>query len=317
MTSLGEWALKYLDYSENRHTQKTFREEKKPAFKRLFARIDLGHNDSVERLTPDQAAKHIQNLVGPYEGSTANKDRKNLSAAWNWGVKLLNMPYLNPFSVVDKQKQNKKDRYVPPLCDFWSVYDVAYCEQDKRLLLVYFHTAARKDELFRLKWKDIDFINRKVRLWSRKNRSGEWVGKWIPMSSDCEMTMRAQFKLTGKKKFVFIDEQSGLPWEYRKDFLTRLCEFAGVEYFDYHSIRHLTAVTLYKAGVSLADIQVILRHEKATTTDIYLKSLLNENEEGQKALESLPGPAERSVLKPKGPIKGPIRLPAISRVTTK
>ena len=43
--------------------------------------------------------------------------------------------------------------------------------------------------------------------------------------------------------------------------------------FGFHSIRHLTASTLYKMGVTIADIQSVLRHQSATTTAKYIKSL--------------------------------------------
>jgi integrase len=50
----------------------------------------------------------------------------------------------------------------------------------------------------------------------------------------------------------------------------------GVHIFQpisFHSIRHLTASTLYKLGYVIADIQSVLRHESATTTAKYIKSL--------------------------------------------
>jgi integrase len=295
--SLAEWAIKYLDFSRETHAQKTYKEEKQPSFKRLFKYSGFHKNEPVEVITPESIRVYLRKLARYYEASTVNKDRKNLSAAWNWAIKnRMKVPPFNPFTVVDKMNAKKKGRYVPPLEDFWAVYNVAYCSQDKRMLLTYFHTGARKEELFRLKWVDVDFINRKVRLYSRKNKGGKWVGKWLPMSVDCHENLRAQFKLSGKKDYVFVDEQSGLPFLSRMHWLRRLSGFAQVKYFDFHSIRHLTAVTLYKAGVSLSDIQVILRHEKATTTDAYLKSLMEIEEGGREALESLPGPGSFSSL---------------------
>lgn len=52
-----------------------------------------------------------------------------------------------------------------------------------------------------------------------------------------------------------------------------LCERAKVKHFGFHSIRHLTASTLYKLGYAVADIQSVLKHESATTTAKYIKSL--------------------------------------------
>ena len=55
-----------------------------------------------------------------------------------------------------------------------------------------------------------------------------------------------------------------------------LCERAKVKPFGFHSIRHLTASSLYKLGFVLADIQYVLRHESASTTAKYIKSIGSE-----------------------------------------
>jgi integrase len=56
----------------------------------------------------------------------------------------------------------------------------------------------------------------------------------------------------------------------------RFCLALGqlqIKPFGFHSIRHLTASTLYKLGCLIADIQSVLRHQSATTTAKYIKSL--------------------------------------------
>ena len=52
-----------------------------------------------------------------------------------------------------------------------------------------------------------------------------------------------------------------------------LCEQAEVKPFWFHAIRHLTSSTMYKMGYVVAEIQGVLRHESATTTTKYIKSL--------------------------------------------
>ena len=43
--------------------------------------------------------------------------------------------------------------------------------------------------------------------------------------------------------------------------------------FGFHAIGHITASILYNKGIDKAIIQQILRHKRASTTDIYLRSL--------------------------------------------
>ena len=75
------------------------------------------------------------------------------------------------------------------------------------------------------------------------------------------------------EKKNFCQESYGKPFKYRQHFMGHLCERAQVKPFGFHSIRHLTASTLYKLGYVVADIQSVLRHESATTTAKYIKSL--------------------------------------------
>jgi hypothetical protein len=71
----------------------------------------------------------------------------------------------------------------------------------------------------------------------------------------------------------FCQESYGKPFQYRQYFMGNLCEREKVKPFGFHSIRHLTASTLYKLGFVIADIQSVLRHQSATTTARHIKSL--------------------------------------------
>jgi site-specific recombinase XerD len=55
----------------------------------------------------------------------------------------------------------------------------------------------------------------------------------------------------------------------------------------YHALRHYGASKLDNLGVALSDIQALLGHERATTTDLYLQSLRGSTKEAVKKLETL------------------------------
>jgi len=79
----------------------------------------------------------------------------------------------------------------------------------------------------------------------------------------------------------------GDPFTSRCHFMRKICRRAGVRPFDFHSIRHLSAVILYKAGEPISMIQKVLRHQNATTTNGYLASLGFQLEEMRKSVEVL------------------------------
>ena len=149
ITSLGEWAIRYLDFAEVKFVSKTY-QEKMSAFKFFFSDIDK--DLPVVQLTAGIVLKHLQNQSVTRSGYAANKDRKNLVAAWNWGIKYLQLPKENPCQV-ERFPEKKQPRYVPHERDFWKVYEVAWTKQDATMLLGYLHLAARRSELYITKSK--------------------------------------------------------------------------------------------------------------------------------------------------------------------
>ena len=74
-------------------------------------------------------------------------------------------------------------------------------------------------------------------------------------------------------EYVFTNPKTGTKYDYRKGMLKGLCKRAKVKYFTFHALRHYGASKLAQEGVPLPDIQALLGHQRATTTDIYLQSL--------------------------------------------
>jgi len=295
--SLLEWATTYLDFSKKKFVEKTY-EEKKRAFQYFFA-SGVDPESSVKNLHPLIILKHFQAQAKKRSGNAANKDRKNLAAAWNWGKDYLEMPYENPFQRTTKQGEVRHERRIPSLAEFWKVYERAAEPQDKRMLLCYLYSGARRAELFQLRWQDVDFINGRILLHWKKNRLGTLKSAWLSMTDEAVEALRDQHRETGKGKWVFVEPGTGKPYQYRLQWLRRLCKRAGVERFGFHGIRHLCASILAGKGVPLVDIQHHLRHDHLATTERYVHKLL----ETRSVVNALTGLKEG--MKSKGPQEAP------------
>lgn len=73
-------------------------------------------------------------------------------------------------------------------------------------------------------------------------------------------------------EYVFCYKTDGKPYLRRFKTIQAACKKAKVKEFGYHSLRHYGASKLAETGVSIPDIQALLGHQRATTTDIYLCS---------------------------------------------
>jgi integrase len=174
-TSLGDWAQRYLDYSGEKFSGKTYM-EKRFVFKNFFQAVDP--TLPVHQLTPAMVLDYIRTQKEERSGNAANKDRKNLITAWNWGIRYMapQLPRPNPCQV-EKMPEIRKPRYVPPEEDFWKAYDMAPTQQDRVMLLAFLHLAARRSEIFGLTVSDLDWEHQRVRLWTRKRQGGTQIGR--------------------------------------------------------------------------------------------------------------------------------------------
>ncbi len=287
--SLLEWATEYLKFAEQNFVKNTFG-EKRFAFQQLFLFSGINPQDPVDALTPYQAQQALQLQALKRSGNAANKDRKNLSAAWSWGEKFIDLPAANPFNRVDRFSSERNERHVPTLEDFWKVFNLVDVDQDKLMLYCYLQTGARRDELFRLRWSDVDFFGKRIRLSWRKNKIGEWRNQWVNVKDDL-----IQWLLKHKKSRSDVDSQNvflslaseSKAYLYRQHWLPRLCKKAGVEPFGFHGIRHLFASILASQNVPLVEIQYMLRHTSLATTQRYIHRLKKENREVLAALPDL------------------------------
>lgn len=268
--SLLELANRYLDYSAVKHSTKTYK-EKKLAFRNLFQSISP--DTDVTKLHKGIVLDHFKRQSIARSGYAANKDRKNLVAAWNWAIDYIeNFPESNPFKTL-RFSEIRKPRYIPPLEDFWKVYNAAESRQDQLMLLCYLHLAARRNEIFTLRWEDINFKDKIIRLYTRKRRDGSLEYDWLPLTDQLYNELKAYNKEKPDEEWVFPNPQNGIPYVTRLKWMRRICAAAGVKPFGLHSIRHLTASILVANNISLVETQQILRHKNLTTTQRYIHNL--------------------------------------------
>jgi integrase len=266
---LIDWATKYMNYAA-RYQPSTY-SEKKNIFKRFFKVAD-GYTP-VSEFKVGQALEYLQAQIK--DGFSPNKARKNLGAAWSWGLKYMeDFPTRNPFLAVEEFPEKRQPRYVPTEKHFSKVLDLA-TGQDWTMLLTFAHTAGRRSEIYGLHWEDVDFGQSRIRLWTRKRKGGKLEHDWLPMTGELHEALRAH-RENAVNEWVFPQgdgREAGKPYLERRGFPQELCEAAKVKPFGLHAIRHLTASILAKANVPMIQIQAILRHKKLSTTEGYIRGL--------------------------------------------
>lgn len=280
--SVLEWANAYLEECERRNTLSTFK-EKRDGFRRFIRYLatteKLSPQMKVEDFGRREARLYLAFQKDKRGPNCSNKDRKVLTTAWRWGVAYLDgfpLDRPDPFLGCQRYPEIRTPRYIPPEEDFWKVFEVAP-QRDQALLACYLNLAARKSELLRLTWDEVDFSRNTVVLTTRKTRTGTIKRDEMPMNPEVRKMMLWLWEnRQGDSNHVFtcsVPPLTGQPYKTAAHVMERLCEKAGVKRFGFHAIRHLAATILAQEGNSLFSIQHSLRHEKQSTTDRYLHGL--------------------------------------------
>ena len=147
--------------------------------------------------------------------------------------------------------------------------------QNKVMLLTLLHTAARRGELYRLQWKDVDFSRKRIQLGTKKRQDGSMEYEWLPMTDELFDVLLAH-RQTATTEWVFTQQGGRVnekPYMENRGFPQKLCKKAGVKPFGCHGVRHLTASILANNNVPMIAIQQILRHKKLATTERYVRGM--------------------------------------------
>lgn len=160
--------------------------------------------------------------------------------------------------------------------------------QDALMLAFLVQTGARRGEVFRLTWADVDLENKRVRLTDRKGGDGAYRERWRgiddhlaaglawwrenrPAIVDNVFMQLGNCATINRATGQTIETNIGDPYKTRRHFMSKLCRRAGVKPFGFHALRHKAAALLYlKSGLNEA--QLFLGHARPTTTNAYVKS---------------------------------------------
>jgi integrase len=273
-----ELANEYLDHSERRHAPKTY--QYKVIVYRKFKEW------AGEGLPADQVTvQFLESFLRTRPGNISyNRYRKDLCAllAWAWKRRLIAE---NPCFFLEKMPEPRYVRVIPSKEEMSRIMLAAGA--DRPFLLVMYHTLARLDEVLRLRWNDVNFAERIVKLWTRKRRGGGWEYDLFPMNEALYKTLRRLWQTRSQDEWVFYNRLTKTRYNKRPKLMRSICKRAGVPYYGFHAIRHFAASRLHDTyKFSLPKISRLLRHTSKQTTERYLQTI---DQDLRQVMESLSG----------------------------
>jgi len=250
-----------------------------------------------DRSSGEISTDEIQSFVlkrSKVSAFTANNELRCLRALFNFGIKR-GWITINPTRNISFLPVEKRIKYIPPKEDVLKVIMAADPETQDYLWVIK-ETMGRMSGINRLTWSDVNFDERYLILYTRKKRGGHLTPRKVPMTQKLYGILSHRYSRRDKRKpWVFWHrnwdrkkkEWSEGPYKERKTVMKGLCKKAGVKYFRYHPLRHLGASLLDRANVNIGSIQRILGHEHRSTTEIYLHSIGETEQEAMRIFEEV------------------------------
>jgi len=236
---------------------------------------------------------------GTVSPATVNRDQQFLSRVLNEAVVDGHLAK-NPLAGMKKLKEPRKPRR-------WLGKDeiALLIEKSSRrfrpLVVAAVTTGARKCELTRLKWSDIDFAAGKISIFRQKVGTSDSLDLH-PMLARELLALKAR---RGKKRkvedgdHVFLSRRGvafisvARSWKLAVE----AAGLAGREGLTFHSLRHSFAVHALESGAAVPDVQAQLGHASLATTQIYAASVSRRRRDMVMALD-FGSRAPRTTAKP-------------------
>ena len=241
-----------------------------------------------------------EKMASGIKAATCNRRLAALKAAFNWGVK---REYLesNPLARLEKLPEHDSDIKVRYLTDeermrlmsalderekkmrsgrqshnrwlsergqpLMPELDGEFADHFKPMILISLYTGMRQGNLFALRWGDIDFDTKTLRLRAAATKSGK--NHDLPMNSKVIAVLQAwrrQSKKVTADSLVFPSPVSGKMLNNVKKAWLAVLRDAGIENFRWHDMRHDFASQLVMKDIDLNTVRELMGHSDLKMT---------------------------------------------------
>lgn len=241
-------------------------------------------NYKLSEVTPEKVEEYIaERLATEIKKCSVNRElsclRKIFNVAIDWGHAIK-----NPLRKVKffSEKENLRERVLSE--DEERMLFEACSPHLLPILKVALYTGMRKGEIFNLRWDNVDFEKREIKI--VESKSGR--GRVLPINSVLFEVLSGLMSQNGKNEHVFTNPETGKSYTDVKKAFKGACRRADIRDLRFHDLRHTFASRLVKRGVDLVIVKELMGHTSVTTTQRYTHSQAKEKSLAVEALTKKP-----------------------------
>ncbi len=251
-------------------------------------------NNRLDRITPSDVekfkldlSKSITKMGTPPSPKTVKNALELLSRLFNYAIRMELYEGNNPVKKVTRPKINNMREITLTQEQAVKLIEALNEYPDKlmsNLVKLALFTGMRKNELLKLKWKDVD--SKKGFIYIRNPKSGR--DEVIPLNNSAIEVIKAQ-ALSDEDEFLLFPGKNG---EARHDIRhpwKRIKNLAGLpDDFRFHDLRHTFASLLASSGkVDIYTLQKLLTHKSPQMTQRYAHLIEQRIREGTEVMDDI------------------------------
>lgn len=161
--------------------------------------------------------------------------------------------------------------------------DAPFIDYLKPLVLLSINTGARRGELFRIQWEDVDFDRKSLALVMRGKRKS--YTRHIPLNKEVYETLLAWRKMRPLSDIMIFPSKNGSKFDNIQTSWENLRKEAKINNFRWHDMRHHFASRLVMNGVPLNTVRELLGHTSVEMTLRYAHLAPEQKERAVATLE--------------------------------
>ncbi len=222
-------------------------------------------NIPATEINANNIKKGLDALPSHLSNASINRHKAAISGVLTYGCRRGYMK-TNPAKLVPYLEENNERIRFLSEAERTRLFSSCRASQwDKLYLLVLLAitTGARKGELTKLRWDDIDFVRRTAYVSTTKNGQP----KVLPLTDS--VIRELQLFDTKDSSLIFASRiKYDVPYCFTKPWKKAL-EDADIKDFRFHDLRHSCASYLAQSGASLLEIADVLGHKQISVTKRY------------------------------------------------
>lgn len=274
---------KYLDYSKaNKVTY-----EKDVTHTNFFLSY-FGEKTDILSIKPIdvesmklELKKHSGRKKQLLSNATVNRYYSSLQKAYNVMIENKYINY-NPCNDVKKLVEDNQRNIILPEDKQEEFLMALPSDIHRVIVLVALHTGLRKNNVLRLCKKQIDLVNRCIKLDKNVNKGKKHIV--MPMNSHVYSLIACYYNKA--ENYLFLNPDTYKPYTRIDKAIKSAGKKVGIEDLHFHDLRRSFGTRLLEKGASLRVIQDLLGHSNLAVTQRYLSIIPSEKETALELLVS-------------------------------